>query len=29
MDEFMDSDDETMFVVLIEEEAEIVVTDDE
>jgi hypothetical protein len=29
MDEFMDSDDETMFAALMEEEAEIAVTDDE
>jgi hypothetical protein len=29
MDEFMDSDDETMFIALMEEEAEITVADDE
>jgi hypothetical protein len=29
MDEFMDSDDETMFAALMEEEAEIAVADDE
>jgi hypothetical protein len=29
MDELMDSDDETMFAVLMEEEAEIAVGDDE
>jgi hypothetical protein len=29
MDEIMDSDDETMFATLMEEEAEIAITDDE
>jgi hypothetical protein len=29
MDEFMDSDNETMFTALMEEEAEIIVADDE